>query len=102
MRAIGAPKRLPIVTGESNAARVFLVQSFANVREKMCSRNVYWTTKELFQNSPVLLDTGEEVEFLVWGEEAGFYGVGGEFAHLVEGEFAELLDEDVFVEEVRA
>jgi hypothetical protein len=37
-----------------------------------------------------------------WGEEAGFDGVGGELAHLVEGELAELLDEDVFVEEVGA
>jgi hypothetical protein len=31
----------------------------------------------------VLLDAGEEVEFAGGGEEAGFDGVGGEFAELV-------------------
>ena len=38
----------------------------------------------------------------MWGEEAGFDGVGGEFAHLFEGEGELLLGEDVLVEEVGA
>ena len=37
-----------------------------------------------------------------WREEAGFDGVGGEFAELVEGEAVFLVGEDVLVEEVGA
>jgi hypothetical protein len=50
----------------------------------------------------VLLDAGGEVEFAAWGEEAGFDGVGGEFAHLFEREGELLLVEDVLVEQVEA
>jgi hypothetical protein len=37
-----------------------------------------------------LFDLAEEVESLLVGEEAGLDGVGGELAHLVEGEVVEL------------
>ena len=50
----------------------------------------------------VLLDAGEEGEFAGGGEEAGFDGVGGEFAELVEGEAELVVGEDVFVEQVGA
>ena len=48
---------------------------------------------------PVLLDLGEEVEFAGGGEEAGFDGVGGEFAELVEGEAEVGVGEGVLVEQ---
>src|ERR1019366_2039130 len=52
--------------------------------------------------SAVLLDAGEEGEFGGGGEEAGFDGVGGEFAELVGGEGVLFVGEDVLVEEVGA
>src|SRR5664279_5187513 len=58
--------------------------------------------KELGQPLAVLLDAGEEVEFAVRGEEAGFDGVGGELAELVEGEAEVGVGEGVLVEEARA
>ena len=39
---------------------------------------------------------------MVWGEEAGFGGVGGEFAELVGDEAAVVVGEDVLVEQVGA
>ena len=49
-----------------------------------------------------MLDGGQELEFAGGFEEAGFDGVGGQFAHLFEREGEDLLHLDVFVEEVRA
>ncbi len=46
----------------------------------------HWPRKEAIIGLPVLLDLGEEGEFAGGGEEAGFDGVGGELAELVEGE----------------
>lgn len=47
----------------------------------------------------VLLDLGEEVEFAGGGEEAGFDGVGGEFAELVEREAEVGMGEGELVEQ---
>ena len=49
-----------------------------------------------------MLDAGEEGEFAGGGEEAGFDGVGGEFAELVEGEAEVGVGEGVLVEQVGA
>ena len=47
----------------------------------------------------VLFDAGEEGEFAGGGEEAGFDGVGGEFAELVEGEAEVGVSEGELVEQ---
>lgn len=50
----------------------------------------------------VKLYVAHQLELAVGGEEAGFDGVGGELAHLLEGEFEGFLDQDVLGEQVTA